>query len=191
MKLFNPNKAKRTKFRMGATKGDKPESAPIGSSAKRKPDSSIMLAVDEPIHAVCRRIRKAGYTHKFVYGDRFYLSLDLNFDAVDPDWIIYPKEDVVESNPDLAISCAERGVWLPRVEEAFQIMMDDYEYHPCTCSQARLHRNYCLAFTKMRLKPTVELLAVVQEKCPSYLLAVLRCLEQVIAGNVKEKWVLW
>tara|TARA_Y100000310_G_C20697297_1_gene826625 strand:- start:2190 stop:2780 length:591 start_codon:yes stop_codon:yes gene_type:complete len=191
---FNP---KRTKFRMGPVKTGRSKvkkehsllSEEISGPVKFYKEEEIPVPPpDEPLHEVCRRLRKAGLKREFQYGDRFYLAEDKEFNSVDSEWCVYPNEDTTKGFPDLVISCRERGVWLPRVEEAFQIMANDHEYFPMACSQERSQGNIMVSFVKLKLRPSVKLLGYVRQDCYSYLIAVLTCLEKVITGNVKKSY---
>ena len=184
-------KPKKTKFRVGKVRGGKkptPDSSYFDNGGK---NNFLLPPVNETIHEVCRRIRKAGLVHEFKYGDRFFLATDKDFEVIDPEWIVYPEKRIANENPELVISCQERGVWYPRLEEVFQILKDGYGFYPTCVSQARTLQNYAVAFSKLQMKPKMKLLGVTQQKSLSLEVAVLRCLEAVVVGNVTDKWHIW
>jgi len=171
---------------MGPVSGEK--KAPVKKESRpTKNDLEILGVVDEPVHEVCRRLRKAGLVREFRYGDRFFLANDLEFESVESGWIIYPNAETAERHPDIVISCSERGVWLPSVDEAFQIIRE-HGFNLVACSTTTSFPFYGIRFTKLARNPTTKLVGVVYKKSHDLRVATLRVLEDVITGNYSEKW---
>jgi len=183
-KSFKPKLGKSFKKNKFSMK-NREKSTPAPAKSKVK----IMPVNDIPIFDVCAKIKEKGYIRQFQEGDRYFLPDEPTVEY------FYPDSDTVQrlirDDKDSFTLLNKHAVWRPTVEDVFQILREEYGYHPTCCSQAKSNPNFALAFTKLQLEPNVELQGVIQAKSVSFHVAACIALYKAVSGEINKKWELW